>query len=367
MILNLTELSNEPMDEQITMQLLRRILAGDLRAGDLLVPARTLASRQRVGMSTVRRAYEALAKRGVVRRLAGDRYVVATLSPEAEEKIRHRLSQKDAGGRAGMQEILSHDGFDVDADEGRWMEADMATARQIQADLLPKELPDEPGLRVAAYCKPSLTVGGDFYDVIALDQDRIAIVIADASGKGLPAAMMISQLHGMFRSEINHGNDISITLRHVNDHLAAFSSPEKFATVFIGIFDRSTGEFEYANAGHNHPVLMRADGTSEPLEAGGTILGIFPGADFVTETVVLDAGDLLFLYTDGVTETRNATDEEYGEDRLLDLLRRHRERPADGVVETVLRDLGGFQATEPLQDDRTCLVLKSEAVAARLY
>jgi len=345
MILNLTELSNEPLDEQIAAQLLRRILSGDLETGHGLEPARIVARRQRVSVSSVRRAYEALEKEGVIRCAGDERYVVAPISRETEERIHRR-----------------HLEGTVDTDEWRRLEADMATAREIQADLLPKDLPNEPGLRVAAYAKSSLAVGGDFYDVIPVDRDRVAIVIADASGKGLPAAMMISQLHGMFRSEIKNGNDIPTTLRHINDHIAAFSSPERFATVFYGIFDRSTAVLEFANAGHNHPVVMRAGGMSEPLTVGGTILGIFPGADFVTETVVLNAGDLLFLYTDGVTETRNACDEEYGETRLLDLLHDNRDRPADEVIDAVIGDLGTFQATEPLQDDRTCLVLKAEEV-----
>jgi len=361
MILNLTELSSEPLNEQIAAQLLQRILSGDLEAGHCLEAARVLARSERVSIRSVERAYETLEKEGVIRSVDADRsvgadryvdagrYVVMPMNHETKEQLRLRRQERP-----------------VDASEWRRMQADMAMARQVQANLLPKNLPDGPELRVAAYARSSLAVGGDFYDVIPLDDNRVAVVIADASGKGLPAAMMISQLHGMFRSEINNGNDIPTTLRNINDHIAAFSSPEKFATVFFGIFNRSTGVFEFANAGHNHPVLMRANGMSEPLTVGGTILGIFPGANFTTESVFLTEGDLLFLYTDGVTETRNTDDEEYGETRLINLLRRNRDRSAHEVIEAAINELNEFQATEPLQDDRTCLVLKAEEVAAKV-
>lgn len=350
MILNLTELSNNPLHEQISVQLLRSILSGDYEPGHELLPARALASRQHVSVSSVARAYDALEQEGVIRRVANHQYVVVPMNEESREEIRHRRLRGA-----------------VDPNEWRRLETEMATARQIQAGLLPKCLPDDAWLTIAAYTEPSLTVGGDFHDVISLDADRVAVVIADASGKGLPAAMMISQIHGMLHSEVNHGNSIRTTLRNVNDQLAEFSDKEKFLTLFYGVFERSTGVFEFANAGHNHPILMREDGSSEPLVAGGMVLGIAPGADFATGKVTLGTGDMVFLYTDGVTETRDALDEEYGEARLLDILRRNRYQPADAVIDAVLTDLCSFHAAKSLQDDRTLLVLKAKDVAARVF
>ncbi len=350
MILNLTELSSDPLHEQISEQLLRRILSGDYEPGHELLPARSLASRQYVSVSSVARAYDALEKEGVIRLVANQQYVVAPMNPESRRDIRRRWLRGD-----------------IDATEWQCLETEMATARQIQAGLLPKCLPDDAWLTIAAYSEPSRTVGGDFHDVIPLDADRVAVVIADASGKGLPAAMMVSQIHGMLHSEINHGNDIRTTLRNVNDQLAEFSDEERFLTLFYGVFERSTGVFEFANAGHNHPILMRADGSSEPLVTGGTVLGIAPGADFATAKVTLGTGDMVFLYTDGVTETRDLLDEEYGEARLLDVLRRNRYQPADEVIAAVLTNLHSFHAAESLQDDRTLLVLKAKDVAARVF
>lgn len=347
MMLNLTELSSDPLEQQITTQLLRRIVSGDSSPGDTLLPARTLARRQHVNVASVIRAYEALAREGVVRPTGNDRYVVVSITAEHREEIRRRLD-----GARGSSESMR-------------IEAEMETARQIQAALLPKRLPDEPWLSVAAYSKPSLTVGGDFHDVIELDDDRVAVVIADASGKGLAAAMMITNIHGVIRSEIHHESDIETTLCHVNDHLAEFSGSEKFATLFYGVLDRRSGVFEFANAGHDHPIVVRADGTSERLEIGGTVLGILPGAAFATARVTIAPGDLIFLYTDGVTETRNGADEEYGEERLLDILRRERDQAAQGVVDAVLADVVSFEAPGSLQDDRTLLVMQAKDAPSR--
>lgn len=253
---------------------------------------------------------------------------------------------------------LSTARFYVEAVEKRRMEEELAMARQIQANLLPKTLPNDSDISVAAASIPSRAVGGDFYDVIPIDQNRLALVIADACGKGLPAALLISQIQAMLKSEINNGNSIPAILDHLNKQVFRHTPMDKFVTLFFGIYDTSSGAFEYTSAGHNYPALIRSNGENEWLKAGGPAFGLLDNAEYETETVTLQKGDFLLLYTDGITETMTEQHEEYGEERLLETAMECRCCGAKDVVDSVLDDLSEFYAGNHLLDDRTILVLK---------
>ncbi len=211
---------------------------------------------------------------------------------------------------------------------------------------------------MTAYSKPSRNVGGDFYDYIPIDHNRFGIVIGDACGKGLPAAILISQIQAIIRSEANNGNRVEEIMRYTNQQLLRFTLKNKFVTLFYGELDRKLRQLTYVRAGHYYPFLIRSEGSFECLEIGGPALGIFPDITFRTGTVNLEAGDVICLYTDGVTETFNHQNEEYGEGRLLEILVRNREKDADEIIDAVLEDLEGFDQLQNLQDDRTLLVLK---------
>ena len=346
MILNLTDYSTEPLHRQIAAQITQRIVGGDYGPGEALPMPRSIARRERISVRSVERAYRNLEQDGWVRRDNEGAYVVDSAGAGSRER---RLQADD---------VLES----FEPEELRSILSDLLKAQDIQANLLPRALPVDERISMAGYSKPSRTVGGDFYDWVPLGEDRFAIVIADASGKGLPAAMLIARIHAMVRSELKHATTIGAALESVNDHLNDTTDMESFVTLFMGIFDRRSGVFEYVNAGHNFPVLVRSGGGYELLETGGLLLGIAPGQTYPTASVTLSPGDFLCFFTDGVTETTNDAGDEYGERRLIDTLQEVRHLDAQGVIETVLADLCQFENARddaPLSDDRTVVVLRA--------
>lgn len=338
MMLNLTELSPEPIYNQIYRQLLEKILTGDLLEGNKLLPIRTLARKEHVSINTIKKAYQELEQNGVILRQSGDRFVIASIPDEQKQRI--------------TQKLFKPNGYNED------IETELELAGQIQKSLLPQNLPCDNQLCMAAYSQPSRTVGGDFYDYIPIGHNRFGIVIGDACGKGLPAAILISQIQAIIRSETNNGNRVKEILRYANEQLIRFTLKNRFVTLFYGELDRRLRQFTYVRAGHYYPFLIHSDSSFECLEAGGPALGIFPNVTFQTGTVNLKAGDVICLYTDGITETFNDQNNEYGEERLMDALIRNREKDADEIIDEVLADLNDFNHSENLQDDRTLLVLK---------
>ena len=240
--------------------------------------------------------------------------------------------------------------------------ADALKAREMQVHLLPEPLPVDARMSMAGYSKPSRTVGGDFYDWLPLDEHRVAVVIADASGKGLPAAMLMVQTQAILRNELRHDASLATALDTLNSHLLRTTTAECFVTLFLGAFDRRSGTFEYTNAGHIFPVLVRGDGSIERLETGGLPLGIVPNHGYSAGAAVLRPGDLLCFVTDGVTESTNDAGDEYGEGRLMDAIKEARHLDAQGVIEHLIADLREFEDVgqgASLHDDRTVLVLRA--------
>ncbi|MFQ5632631.1 MAG: PP2C family protein-serine/threonine phosphatase, partial [bacterium] len=199
---------------------------------------------------------------------------------------------------------------------------------------------------------------GDFYDYLPIDKNHFGLVIADASGKGMPAALLISQIQAILKSEVGHGNSIRQTIASLNKHLKQYSSAQNFATLFYGIVDLQAGILEYANAGHNYPILMRKNGKGEILQTTGPALGILQNSDHETASIRLRTGDNLLLYTDGVTETMNTEKAEYGEMHLQDVFEHNRSSSAQAILDAIIEDLSDFGAADSSQDDRTMVVLK---------
>ncbi len=496
MLLQLTELSEEPMHSQISRQLINKIVDGDLEGGDELLPIRTMARKHRVNASAVKRAYQELERDGLIKSKEGTGFYVASLTADQiqaiamqrmlgshsplnvveafskqlisvfdPEKLRGivienlqqflmvkniyfaihddrideytilpseecpekfvikrndelldiisqvrlpisidllrcdsrllkelkvraiklilpliesdqllgflALTDKISGANYSREELnllivlanqfvtaLTTARFYVEALEKRRMDEELNMARHIQADLLPKELPDNEHFSLAAYSMPSQTIGGDFYDYIPIDENRYGLIIADGCGKGLPAAMLISQIHAMMKSEINNGNGIQQTLENVNKMVVRYTPKDKFVTLFYGIYDRSNNQFEFATAGHNYPIWLRNKGQCEVLCQGGPALGLIEKVSYQTEKIIVASDDIILFYTDGVTETMDDAKEQYGEKRLSDLLTQNRHLSAQKIVEEILDDLKNFNDDEALKDDRTILVLK---------
>jgi sigma-B regulation protein RsbU (phosphoserine phosphatase) len=239
------------------------------------------------------------------------------------------------------------------------LEEEVTMARQIQLDLLPSEPPKLSTAVICAHSTPSRTVGGDFYDFVAVDTDkRVGIVIADASGKGMPAALMIAQIQAIIRSEVNNGNSISTMLKNMNRQVALTTSSEKYVTLFYGELDCTTRTFQYSNAGHNYPILARSTGKVELLQTGGPVIGAFADMEFPSTSVQLQEDDVLFLFTDGLSEAMDDSGAEYTEERVRSFVREKRILSPEEIMEAILSDVKQFDPSYPPKDDTTVVALK---------
>ena len=376
MLLNLTELSAEPIYRQISCQLMDKIVDGELKNGAVLEPIRNFARSQHVSVNTVKRAYEDLERYGLIQAEGGEGFFVTPLTIEQKRAIalqksfgKKSLINNDNYTTEDLKQLLvltnqfvtalSAAQLYIEVVEKRRLDNELLMARQIQANLLPESLPNDDRLSMAAISTPSLTVGGDFYDYIPINKNQHGIVIADACGKGLPAAMLISQIQAMLKSEINNGNSLQKTLSNINNQIVQFTPNDKFVTLFLGIYDERSKQFEYANAGHNFPILVRASGEYEYLEIGGPALGVLKDAIYNTGITILDTDNVMLLYTDGITETMNENQEDYGEERLLNMLVCNRKQSVQDIIDIIIGDLKKFTKIDSVQDDSTMLVLKT--------
>ncbi len=239
------------------------------------------------------------------------------------------------------------------------LQEEVSMARQIQLDLLPKKPPTVPGITIAADSVPSRTVGGDFFDfVYSEDRERIVLVIADASGKGMPAALMVAQIQAMIRSEVRNGSDIATIINNVNREIVATTSPEKYVTLFMADYRPATRDFFYSNAGHNYPILVRDDKSIELLIDGGPIVGAFKEFTFHAVKTSLQQDDLLFMFTDGLSEAMNEEGIEFGEERLRALVLEHYNKTPQDLVTLLQEAVRRHDQSDPPQDDSTLIVVR---------
>lgn len=238
------------------------------------------------------------------------------------------------------------------------LESELELARRIHARLLPAGPPEVPGLEIAGSSESAREVGGDYFDHIDLGRGRVLLVVADVSGKGVPAALLMSGFRASLVSQDLSRAEPARVSERLNEFLHQSVDPGRFVTAFIGFLDAATGRLVYVNAGHNPPVLLRADGAAESLTRGGTILGILQASRFESGETTLAAGDLLALYTDGVTEGANAAGELWGDDRLLAALRREAERPCREIVATLVAEVRAFEGDQGPADDITILLAR---------
>jgi serine phosphatase RsbU (regulator of sigma subunit) len=235
---------------------------------------------------------------------------------------------------------------------------ELDVARALQIAILPATFPARPGCDSAARMIPATTMGGDFYDFIELQDGRIGLVMADVSGKGVPAAFFMAVARTTLRDLATHHCDPGACLAQANEVLCQQNPMDLFVTVFYCILDPATGVLRYANGGHNPPYLRRADGSVEALSgAGGLVLGAMPGIKYPEHAARLVAGDRLVLYTDGVTEAFDPRGEAYGTERLVDEIRSHGNGTAQGLMERICRSVASFAGLAPQSDDITLIVL----------
>ena len=242
------------------------------------------------------------------------------------------------------------------------IDAELAFAKAIQHSAIPSVFPPYPNRKefeIWACMHTAKEVGGDFYDFYFVDEDTLAILIADVSGKGIPAAMFMMQAKTLLKSYAESGMDVAEVLTQANSKLCEGNDADMFVTVWMGYLNTRTGEVTYANAGHNPPLIRHADGSVAYLKSRpGLVLAGMEGIRYRTNRLTLEPGDMLYLYTDGVTEATNADNGLYGEARLLAVLEGNTEANVHAVCEKVKTDVDTFVGEAPQFDDITMLSLR---------
>ncbi len=239
---------------------------------------------------------------------------------------------------------------------------ELSIGRQIQMSMIPltfPRFPDHKDLDVWAYIRPAREVGGDFYDFFMIDERYFAFVIADVSGKGVPAALMMAVAKTLLKSRSQDSKSTANIISATNDELSENNDDCMFITAFFGIIDTKTGTLTYTNAGHNPPYVIKTDGTVKAVdELHGPMVGVMPGASYGEAHIKLDVDDKIILYTDGVTEAFNARREDYGEDRLAAFLECSKELGTKYLIEKLVQDVDEFVAGEEQSDDITLFCLR---------
>jgi serine phosphatase RsbU (regulator of sigma subunit) len=235
---------------------------------------------------------------------------------------------------------------------------ELEIARQVQARLFPQSLPTVRTLEYAGACIPARAVGGDYYDFLNLGQDRLGLVIGDVVGKGIAAALLMANLQANLRSQYAFALDQpQRLLQSVNQLFCENTHDSAFASLFFADYDDASGRLRYVNCGHLSGLLLRGDGTLDRLAATSTVLGIFREWECSVGECRLEAGDLLTLYTDGVTESFDDAGDEFGEERLVEVLRRHRSRPPQTLLAAIVDEVRAFSPHEQ-NDDITLIVAR---------
>jgi sigma-B regulation protein RsbU (phosphoserine phosphatase) len=247
------------------------------------------------------------------------------------------------------------------------MKRDLQIAREIQTWLLPGAPPQIPGLSVAYATKPANTVAGDYYDAFPRpgktnEDNRVVFAVADVAGKSIPAAMLMATFQASLKTLSTA--QVPLTELAVNMNRYACQNSQgglRFTTAFLAEYDQVHSTFAYINAGHNNPILRRADGKIERLDVGGLPFGIMPEAKYDSATVTLAPGDWLVIFTDGLIEAENARQEDYGEDRLLRAIDAGVATTPAEMLNRLMTEVDFFVGTTPQHDDVTCLLLKAES------
>lgn len=240
----------------------------------------------------------------------------------------------------------------------RIMEHDMEQAADIQRGLFPQAPPVLPGLELSGRSLPCRSVGGDYFDYVPMADGRLLLVVADVSGKGLAASLLMSSLQARVHALCELQTDVAKLVSRLNHSIKANTPDNKFITGFFAAIDHTTGEMEYSNAGHNAPVIVRQSGSVELLTAGGPVLGILPNITYAGGRTRMEAGDLLVMYSDGVSEAPNSQDEEFGEDAVGQIAAACLGRSADEVLMEIDRQLRAFLGECLPTDDVTMLVAR---------
>jgi len=246
------------------------------------------------------------------------------------------------------------------AKENERLNAELEIASEVQRQLYPKSVPASTQLAITAHYQPARMVSGDYFDFHRLSPKEICFSMGDVAGKGISAALLMATVQSSFRSRIqNHTGHLCVSevVTELNKQLYANTAPEKFSTFFLGIFDEETSTLRYTNAGHLPPILIR-NGEASLLAVDGMVVGAFPFAQYGESSIVLEPKDLLLLYTDGISEPQNDYDEMYGEDRLIELVKKNAHLSDTGIIDAVMEAVRQWTGSDELQDDMTLLIAR---------
>jgi hypothetical protein len=246
---------------------------------------------------------------------------------------------------------------------GRYLESELLLAKRVQRDLQPKPHSLSADVIFAASAVAADHVGGDFYDIFEAAPGKTAIVLGDVSGKGVSAALLVSVLQGAIRSSTSSRHESACD--SINRMLCELTARARFATLFWGVFDAETGTLRYVNAGHAAPILIRhGQNRIERLDQGGPVLGLLPSARYSAGSVKIEGLDTLVLYSDGVNEAANENEEEFGEDRIKELISHAEEATPGDLCERIMRQVDAFASAGPTPDDRTLMVVRFQRFGA---
>ncbi len=244
------------------------------------------------------------------------------------------------------------------------MERELALATEIQQRLQPSEPPSIEGYEFQGISFACYEIGGDYYDFIEREDGKMVIALGDVSGKGTAAALLMSSLHAAIHAQVAACAPIDKTVASINEYLVESTPANRFVTLFIAELDPAGSDLTFINAGHNPPIVARADGAIEQLAAGGLPLGLLPMADYEVGTAKLSPGDALVIYSDGVSEANNLQEEEFGIERLSEVIRANVDRSAAAIRDKVESALSSFTGTAPANDDITLVIVKKAEVGA---
>jgi sigma-B regulation protein RsbU (phosphoserine phosphatase) len=297
--------------------------------------------------------------------------VLSTRLRDANDAMIHDLQEKNrqlARAYADLQaqnQQLARAYADLEAAQSQLaekqaLERELRLAREIQESILPRRLPAPPGIDVGARMVAAREVGGDFFDVFPLGADSLGLVVGDACGKGMPAALFMALARSLLRAEAGRAASPEAALRETNQHLAEMSTAGMFITILYGVLNYSSGEFAYARAGHELPLLWDVSGAAlAPSRANGQPLGLLPNPAIDVRTVSLPPGGTLLLFTDGVTEATDAQGCFFGMERLHTTMREHLGTSAQQLCDQLVDTLAMYRGTSPQADDITLLAVRA--------
>ena len=258
-----------------------------------------------------------------------------------------------------LSEVVNQVGLGIENLRLRSQEREYQEAREIQQGLLPKQIPQIQGYEISGGWQPASAVGGDYFDSLKFTESKVALCIADVSGKGMPAALLMSNLQAAVKAFASESIQPRDLCSKVNRVICSNIAPNKFITFFYCLHDASKKRLVYSNAGHNAPILVRQDGSFVRLHEGGAVLGVFQDWNYEQSEVEFAPGDRCVLFTDGVTEVRNSDGEEFGETRLIELLARIRHLGADTMQKEAMRTVAEFSGGE-FHDDATIIAISAD-------